>query len=131
MESLPIVRAILAAAAGVTAARSGGIRTNTAREKDPLPNVVIMAVGGSEGMSHQGPSGLLSERVRIWARAATADQAGTLGVAIDRALNGYTGNVSGASVQLVEKVSTMSDYEANALVQRMILDFRVHWRRAP
>lgn len=130
MESLPILKAILAAAAGVTAKRTGGIHVNAAPQNDPLPNIVMMNVGGGEGLTHSGPAGLLSERVRIWARASTAKQAGELGIAIDRALHGYRGTVSGAVVDLVEKIMTTSDYDDAATVQRAIVDVRIHWRRA-
>lgn len=131
MEALPLVRSILKAAAGVTAKRTGDVCLNAAPEKEGLPNVVIASVGGGEGMTHAGPDGLLHDRVRIWARARSPKEAKDLGVAIDRALNGYTGTVLGASVQSVQKVMTMSDYQDGAAVQRSILDFRIWWRRAP
>ncbi|MHA6644565.1 tail completion protein gp17 [Mesorhizobium sp. A623] len=131
MESLPLIRSILATTAGVTAKRVGGIHHNAAPAADPLPNVVLMSVGGEEGLSHQGPSGLLQERVRIWARGKTAKEAAELGIAIDIALNGYRGTVNGADVQLVEKVMTTSDYQDGATAQRSIVDVRIHWRRAP
>ena len=130
MESLPIVKAILNAASGVTAKRIGGIHFNEAPQNDPLPNIVLQSVGGGEGLTHCGPDGLLHERVRIWARGRTARDAGELGIAIDRALHGLSGSVAGASVQLIEKVMTTSDYDDKAPIQRSILDFRVHWRRA-
>lgn len=130
MEALPIIRAILKAAAGVTAKRTGGIHVNEATQGDAMPDVVLMAVGGGEGLSQQGADGLLHERVRIWARAKTAKEAGQLGIAIDKALHGYSGTVAGATVQLVEKVLSTSDYDDKAEVQRAIIDVRIHWRRA-
>ncbi|WP_420408302.1 tail completion protein gp17 [Hoeflea sp.] len=131
MEALPIVRTILLAAAGVTAKRTGGIHLNVATQGDALPNAVLMSVGGGEGLSHEGADGLLHDRVRIWARAKTAKEADQLGTAIDKALHGYSGTVSGAAVQLVEKVLTTSDHDDKAEVQRSIIDVRIHWRRAP
>jgi hypothetical protein len=131
MESLPLIRTILLAAADVTAKRSGDLYLNGAPEGAALPNVVLMSVGGGEGMSHDGPDGLLHERVRIWARAATPKAAGELCIAIDKALHGYSGTVSGAAVRLVEKVMTTSDFDDKATVQRAIIDFRIHWNRAP
>lgn len=130
MEALPLVRAILLANAGVTAERVGGVHINAAPEDDRLPNLVIMAVGGGEGMTHGGPDGLLHDRVRVYARARTAEEAGELGIAVDKALNAFVGTVMGASVQLVAKVLTMSDYQEGAKAQRAILEFRIHWTRA-
>lgn len=133
MESLALIKAILLASSAVTAAREGGIHANEAPQRDPLPNVVIMSTGSnddSDKLTHSGPNGLLNERVRIWAQAKTANAALALGVAIDRALHGYSGNVSGAHVQLVEKLMTLSDFQSNATVQRAIIDVRIHWTRA-
>ena len=130
MESLLIIKAILNADSGVTAKRVGGIYINAAPESAALPNIILAAVGGGEGLTHGGPDGLLHERVRIWARGKEAAQAGELGIAIDRALHGFSGTVSGASVQLIEKVMTTSDFQEGAMAQRSILDVRVHWRRA-
>lgn len=130
MEALPIIRAILLAAADVTAKRTGGIHMNAAPQGDALPNIVLMNVGGGEGLSHSGPDGALHERVRIWARGKSQKEAGQLGIAIDKALHGYRGTVDGAAVDLVEKVMTTSDYDDGATVQRAVVDVRVHWRRA-
>lgn len=130
MEALPIILAILSVASSVTAKRTGGIHVNAAPQGDALPNIVLMAVGGGEGLTQTGPDGLLHERVRIWARGATAREAGELSIAIDQALHGYSGTVSGATVQLVEKMLTTSDYDDKAIVQRAIVDVRIHWRRA-
>lgn len=130
MEALVIIRAILLASAGVTAVRHGGIYSNVAPQDAALPNVVIMAVGGGEGLTHGGPDGLKHERVRIWARGRRAEAALALGVAIDKALNGYTGTIAGAHVQLVAKAMTMSDYDNDLDQHRSILDFRIHWSAA-
>lgn len=130
MEALVIIRAILLASAAVTAVRHGGVYTNVAPQDAALPNVVIMAVGGGEGMSHCGPDGLKHERVRIWARGRRAEAALALGIAIDKALNGYVGTIAGARVQLVSKVMTLSDYDDDVDQHRSILDFRVHWSAA-
>ncbi len=131
MESLPLIRSILVADAGVTAKRTGNIHLNRVIPADPLPNVMLMAVGGDEGLAHDGPTGLLQERVRIWARGATPQQAAELGTAIDRALHGYRGKVNGANVQLVQKVFALGDYDDAASVQQSIIDVRIHWGRAP
>lgn len=133
MESLALIKAILLASSAVTAARDGGIHANEAPQRDPLPNIVIMSTGSngdSDALSHSGPNGLLNERVRIWAQGKTANTAMALGVAIDRALHGYSGTVSGCHVQLVEKVMTLSDFQSGATVQRAIIDVRIHWTRA-
>lgn len=132
MEALPLIKAILLASTSITSRMSGGIYINAAPEGAPLPNIIMMSVGGdTEGLTHCGPDGLLRGRVRIWARAATLDAAIALGVAVDKTLHGYRGTVQGAFVNQVAKVFTEADYSDAALVQQAILDFRIHWNRKP
>lgn len=132
MESMPLIKAILLADTGVTSRMVGGIHMNAAPERTPLPHLIMRPVGGgSEGLTQSGPDGLLRERVRIWARATTLDAAIALGVAVDKALHGYRGTVHGAFVNQVAKVFSDADYSDGAQVQQAIIDFRIHWNRAP
>lgn len=131
MKALSIVRTILAANSGVTAKRAGEIHINAAAQDDPLPNVVLMLVSGIEALTHQGPTGLIEDRVRIWCRAATPRRAAELAAAVDAALQGYVGTIAGARVQLIARAMSTSDYQDGAAVHRAILDFGVTWSLAP
>lgn len=128
MKILPVVRSILLAASGVTAKRVGGILINAMPGPDePRPNVTLQLVSELEEFTHQGPSGLVHDRVRIWSRGNTPQQAGELGDAVRATLNGWQGTQSGISVQLIMRTMSTSDYQEAAKVHRQIDDYDVHW----
>lgn len=127
MKILPVIRSLLDANPAVTAKRTGGVFINAVPEGEARPNVQIMLVSGLEEFTHQGPSGLVHDRVRIWSRGNTDREAGELGAAVADALNGWRGLSAGISVQLIRKTMTVSDYQEAAKVHRQIDDFEVAW----
>jgi hypothetical protein len=127
MRILPVLRSILTASSGVTAKRTGGIFINAVPVSEAKPNVQLMLVSGLEEWTHQGPSGLVEDRVRIWSRGLTDQQAAELGDAIRVALNGYQGTQSGVWINLARRVMSISDFQEGAKVHRQIDDYDVHW----
>jgi hypothetical protein len=128
MKILPVLRTILLAAPGVTAKRTGGVLLNAMPGPDEeRPNAAMQLVSGLEEFTHSGPSGLVHDRVRIWSRGNTAQQAGELGDVIRAVLNGWQGTQSGIRVQLIVRTMSTSDYQEAAKVHRQIDDYDVHW----
>lgn len=128
MIILKAIRAILQAHAGVIAKRAGGVHINAAPEGDAMPNVVLQLVSDLEAFTHAGPTGLIEDRVRIWARARSASEAGDLAAAINAALQNHAGEACGCAIQLCARAMQASDYQDGAQVHRCILDFNVVWR---
>ena len=127
MKILPVIRTLLRNTPAVVAKCPGGIFINEVPKDSTRPNVQLMLVSGLEEFTHSGPSGLVEDRVRIWSRGRTDQQAGELGEAISTALNGWLGEQSGLRIQLIRKVMTVSDYQEAAGVHRQIDDYAVHW----
>lgn len=130
MKACSIIFQVLKTDAAVTAARSGPIAINAIPEAQSAPNIQLQQVSGIEEFTHQGPSGLVEDRVRIWSRGKTAKDAAELGQAVHDALQGYTGTVDGTTVQLVRRVMLTSDYQEAANVHRHIADYELHWSPA-
>ena len=130
MKALSILYQLLINDADVSAARGDGVHINAIPAGEAKPNVQLMLVSGLEDFTHSGPAGLVQDRVRVWCRAKTAKEAATLGQAVHDALQGFTGTVDGAAVQLIARAMTTSDYQEGAEVHRHIEDFNVHWSAA-
>jgi hypothetical protein len=128
MKILPVIRGLLINAPAVTAKRAGGVFINDVPgPNEPRPNVSMQLVSSLEEFTHQGPDGLVRDRVRIWSRGTTNQQAAELAAAISATLNGWQGVRSGLDVQVIMKKMSISDYQENAQVHRQIDDYAVFW----
>lgn len=106
----------------------GGFWINHAENNVPRPNVIMQLMGGSDGMTHQGPDGLFRETVRIYSRADRDIDAARLGAAIKSRLHGARFISEGIAVQLCRHANGLSDFNEQAKVQRQIDSYVVSWR---
>lgn len=130
MEILPAFSLLLSNAAAITAKRRGGVFINNAPEGEPMPHVVILSAGGTEGLTHDGPVGLIFTRVRVWACGKTDREAIELASAIDREFHGWAGSASGVRIQQIMKVMDAGEFQNEAGIHLAILDFRIAWSRS-
>lgn len=130
MEILTALKKVIEADAGVDLKRNGSVWLNTVNQDDDRPNVMLMLVGGGQDYSHQGPTGLYSQLVRIYSYGRTAQEAGELGRAISDLLRTYQGTEYGHTVSLCMHTNTNGDYQDDAKVHRQMDDYDVHYRRS-
>ncbi len=128
MQILPVIKQLLLTRSAVTAILRGSIWNNEAGQNDALPNIVMGLIGGSDDLTHQGPDGLMRQTIRLYSRGRTDVEAATLGEAARRALHGATFSALGINVLLCQHTNQVSDFNAEANVQRQIDSYMVAWR---
>ncbi|UWQ19521.1 DUF3168 domain-containing protein [Jannaschia sp. M317] len=94
----------------------------------PFPGVVLNVVGGTSGVTLDGPNGTGSALVQVDAYAATYGEAKLLSRAIEAVLNGHRGG----AIMGVFLVSRRDGREGDVTADRpfrVSTDFRIHYRR--
>lgn len=93
----------------------------------PFPGVVLNVVGGTSGVTLDGPNGTGSALVQVDAYAATYGEAKLLSRAIEAVLNGHRGG----AIMGVFLVSRRDGREGDVTADRpfrVSTDFRIHYR---
>lgn len=128
MQILVCIKSFLRSSPSVQSKLGGGIWNNEADQADPLPNIVMMLMGGGDEITHQGPDGLMRQTIRIYSRGKTDAEAAELAEAVRLQLHGARFSTSTISVQLCQRTNGTSDFNAEAKVQRQIDSYMVAWR---
>lgn len=102
----------------------GRVDQNTVR-----PNVLLEMPESGQDYSHSGPTGLFDAHVRITARADTDQAAFTLGEAIARRLQNWTGTANGCRVQMTEHFNSAAGYDDAAKVFTQVEEFTAYFTR--
>jgi hypothetical protein len=105
------LRTRLLAIAGLTALIAGRVYWVNRPQGSVLPAIVLHRVSGQPDMHLIGPSGLTESRVQADCYGATYAACVSVARALEAAVSGYSGTVSGIKFQSITIDSIRSDYE--------------------
>lgn len=121
-------RAILLAAAGVTAIAATRIDWVSHPQGAGGPYVVLNLIDDAEGLTYAGPDGLSQGRVQVDCYAPSYSVAKALARAVRSALDGYqAGDFAGIFLETSRDTREGGSNEAERLF-RCGLDFMTHWK---
>lgn len=92
-----------------------------------LPSIMLMHISGGQEYSHQGPVGLWDGITRVYSRGKTDIETATLGSAVVKAMESWTGALLGYDIQLIQHLNTNADYTDDLSIFRQIDDFRIYY----
>lgn len=93
------------------------------------PSVTLHLVTGTDDFTHDGPSGLEQDLIRIYSRGTSDKECSQVARAVHTLLQGYVGTVDGHAIQLIQHRNRNTSHDEQADVYRQIDDYRVHYRR--
>lgn len=129
MEVLTAIKAMLERNEAVIAAMKGSVWLNhQGMQDEELPNIVLTLMGGSDNWTHQGPTGLLRQTIRVMYRAKTDVEVVRLSKAGSNALNGRSGIYYDMTILQCMRTQQTSDFNDLAQIQRQIDSYVVSWQ---
>lgn len=129
MIILACYKSTLAATSAVNTIVSGRIYIGRVDQDALRPNILMEMPESGQEYTHSGPSGLFEAHVKITARADTDQAAFTLGEAIARALQNWTGTALNCKVQMTEHFNSMGGYDDAAKVFTQVEEFTSFFTR--
>ena len=93
------------------------------------PSVTLHLVTGSDEFTHDGPTGLQQDLVRIYSRGTSDKECAAAARVVHALLQGYVGTVDGHQIQLIQHRNRNTDHDEQSDIYRQIDDYRVHYRR--